>query len=83
MLYYQSREYTYRFGKQHKTINTFEWLRDNIPNIKDNGLTPFPLVVPDKYKTKDTVESYRNYYMNEKKENIKYTKRRAPKWLKL
>ena len=83
MLYYQNREYIYRFNKQHKTNNTSEWLRDNIPNIIDIGLTPFPLLVPDKYKTENIVESYRNYYMNEKYKNDKYTRRRLPKWLKL
>lgn len=81
MLYYQTREYTVRYGKRHKTELVHEWLRDNKPLIKDIGLTPFPLIMPDKYKTNDTVESYRNYYLGEKKHILNYTKRRKPIWM--
>lgn len=81
MLYFQQREYTYRFSKQHKVTHTYEWLRVNIPQMDDKGLTPFPLMMPDKYKSGDIIESYRKFYMNEKKDMLKYTKRRKPKWL--
>lgn len=82
-MYYQQREYTYRFNKEHKTIPTMEWLRDNIPNnMPEIGLTSFPLNMPDKYITSDIITSYRNYYMNEKAPILKYTRRQSPTWMK-
>lgn len=80
--YYQRKEYTRRFGKQHKTTQAFEWLRDNSPyNMRDIGLTEFPQVLPDKYKSDDVVNSYRNFYIGEKSNVLNYTNRRKPTWL--
>jgi len=73
-------EYSFRYNKVHKTedilINTFP------PRcIPDIGLTPFALAMPDEYKSDDAVKSYRDYYINEKKHLLTYTKRTPPQWL--
>jgi hypothetical protein len=40
------------------------------------------LCMPDKYKTNDPIESYRNYYIGEKSHLFKWTKREKPEWIK-
>jgi hypothetical protein len=46
------------------------------------GLTPFALAMPDKYKCDDPVTAYRNYYMSEEKQRIATwkKKREKPDW---
>ena len=43
-------EFTKRYGKHHKTQNILEWLRDNEPNIPDNGFKEPPQCMPEEYK---------------------------------
>lgn len=46
------------------------------------GLTPFALAMPDECKNPlDPVESYRNYYLREKKNILQYTRRDPPDWI--
>ena len=59
-------EFTKRYGKLHKTQNVLEWLRDNKPNITDNGFTPPPQCMPDIYKKADTIEAYKDFYIKDK-----------------
>ena len=82
-------EWRYRYGhpenKFHKSYLISLILRENIPSddkFEDKGLTPFALAMPDKYKTTDPVESYRNYYMSEEKQKIAtWNKgREKPEW---
>jgi len=86
------QEWKYRYGhpetKMHKSYLVAQILRENIPiDIKfdETGLTPFALAMPDKYKTVDAVESYRNYYMSEEKQKIASwkKKREKPEWYKV
>lgn len=76
-------EYTYRFGKVHKTQTILEWLLKNFPNINTYGLTEPPQCMPDEYKKPGlTVEAYRNYYRFKKQTiQFKYTKRKEPSWI--
>jgi hypothetical protein len=59
-------EFTKRYGKRHKTQDVLEWLRDNKPNIVNNGFTPPPQCMPDIYKKADTIEAYKNFYIKDK-----------------
>lgn len=44
--------------------------------------TPFKLCMPEEYKDEhDPVQSYRDYYVNEKADLLKYTKRAVPFWI--
>ena len=79
-------EWKYRYGhpetKTHKSYLISLILRENIPSdekFEEIGLTPFALAMPEKYKTNDAVESYKNYYMSEEKQKIASWKKRREK----
>ena len=75
------KEYTYRYGKRHKTQDVLEWCVINIPDLPEKGnLTPFALAMPDEYKTNCPVESYRNYYNGAKKDLGQWKNREIPFW---
>jgi len=74
------KEYTYRYEKRHKSQEVIEWCVTNKVKICDKGLTEPPKAMPDEYKVKDVVESYRNYYMGAKKSFATWKKRDSPIW---
>lgn len=74
------KEYTYRYEKIHKTTLTYNWLLENKPNLPNKGLTKFATAMPEEYITEDPVQSYRNFYLGEKKHFSKYKKRNFPEW---
>ena len=61
-------------------LNTsnYKWLK-NIPNIPAGTLTEWPQAMPDTYKNKNVVEAYRQYYMGEKRNIVKW-KNNIPEW---
>lgn len=65
-----AKEYEFRYGKVHKSyVKVIDNAHNNSsgrPIFPNEGLTPFALAMPDKYKTGDSVLSYRNYYVGEK-----------------
>lgn len=74
-------EYTHRYGKRHKSQDVIEWAMVHKPNLRFNGsLTPFALAMPDEYKVKDVVQSYRNYYMGDKRDFCVWKDRETPHW---
>lgn len=76
-------EYTYRYGKRHKTQDVIEWALVHKPKIKSNNdITPFALAMPDECKIGDAVESYRTYYMVEKRSIANWKNRETPEWFK-
>ena len=75
-------EYTYRFGKTHKTSVLLPYLSELPRNIKVSKMTTIPQAMPDYCRKLDPIEGYRNYYNLEKQKLIKYTKREIPSWLK-
>jgi hypothetical protein len=83
------REWKYRYGhpesKEHKAYQMAIILKANMPSddkFEDEGLTPFAQAMPEKYKSNDAVESYRNYYMSPEKQVIATWKknREKPEW---
>jgi hypothetical protein len=74
------KEYTYRYGKRHKSQDVIEWCLINKPQIKDIGFTTPPKAMPDEYKVIDVIESYRNYYVGAKKDFAKWKNRDIPEW---
>jgi len=77
-------EYTYRYGKKHKSQTILEWCMINIPNIRSNGdITPFALAMPNEYKVNCPVESYRNYYRGAKSGFATWKNREVPEWYEL
>jgi len=77
-----SKEYTYRYKKHHKSTDVIHWCLDNLPDIKDIGFTPPPLAMPEQYKVDDYVQSYRNYYIGDKKRFATWKNRDVPSWFK-
>ena len=74
------KEYTYRYGKRHKSQDVIEWCLCNKPMIVDLGFTTPPMAMPDEYKVMDVVESYRNYYIGAKKDFCVWKNRDVPEW---
>jgi hypothetical protein len=76
------KEYTYSYGKRHKSQDVIEWCLVNKPNIKDIGFTEPAKAMPDEYKVKSVVQSYRNYYMGAKSGFAVWKNREKPSWFK-
>ena len=76
------KEYTYRYGKRHKSQDVIEWCLDKKPNIVDKGFTEPPKAMPDEYKVDSVVESYRNYYKGAKSGFAVWRNREVPEWYK-
>ena len=76
------KEYTYRYGKRHKSQDVIEWCITNKPNICDKGVTEPAKAMPEEYKVKDVVQSYRNYYVGAKSGFANWKNREIPQWFK-
>jgi len=78
-----SKEYSHRYNKRHKSQDIIEWCYDTLPSLRTNGdITPFALAMPDECKIGDAVESYRVYYMTEKRSLGSWKMRSQPQWFK-
>jgi hypothetical protein len=76
------KEYTYRYGRVHKCVGLTQLLRYPPDNIPVGYLTQVTPTMPEQYIVKgNSVESYRNYYREAKKDLHKWTKRTPPTWL--
>lgn len=78
-----SREYTYRYGREHASLRVIEWCHTNETRLllEDLSMTPFPLAMPDQYRIPgDAVGSYRAYYLAEKASIATWTRRNPPTW---
>ena len=74
-------EYTYRYGKRHKSQDIIEWCMVHQPKIRSNGrITTFALAMPDECKIGNPVDSYRQYYMTEKRGFATWKNREIPNW---
>ena len=77
------KEYTYRYGKRHKSQDVIEWCVTNKPNICDKEFTEPARAMPNEYKVDSVVESYRNYYIGEKSKIAVWKNREIPEWFKM
>ena len=78
------KEWLYRYNHPKDKIHAsyYKFLDGYIePNLSDIGMTSFALAMPDKYKNKCAVQSYRNYYIGDKQHLLKYKRREFPEWL--
>jgi len=76
-------EYTFRYGKIHKSKEVIIWCKNNMNKIKfkGQGKTHFILCFDEKYKVGNAIESYRAYYKQAKVKVAEWNKtRKAPKW---
>jgi len=75
-------EYTYRYGKLHKTDEKLRTALAFHPvNVNKGDMTEVALAMPDYCKMKDSVSSYRNYYIKEKKNILSWKGREKPYWV--
>jgi hypothetical protein len=74
------KEYTYRYGKRHKSQDVIEWCLVNKVKICDKGFTEPAKAMPEYFKVTDVVDSYRNYYIGAKSGFAHWTNRDVPYW---
>lgn len=81
------REYTERYGKEHKSHDVHRWLARVVPPTFEGSspivtdTTPFAIAMPDDCKVAgDAVQSYRNYYIKNKSYMAKWAHGKKPTW---
>jgi len=74
------REYTKRYGKNHKSYETYVTCRNNADFIPVGELTEFAQAMPEEYKNPDAVTAYRTYYIKDKKEFSTWKLGNVPTW---
>ena len=79
-------EYTFRYGKNHKSESYLDELTINKPNIQDIGFTVPPQAMPETYKIEtdnidDVIEAYHQYYFYEKNHIFSLKKISKPEWI--
>jgi hypothetical protein len=76
-------EYTYRYGKIHGSGKASITLIRPPKNIKHGGLTSLPQAMPDYCKVVgNSIQAYKNYYINEKYYFANWKNRETPEWFK-
>jgi hypothetical protein len=76
-------EYTHRYGKVHKTDTLLRTKLSELPTfMRAKVLTEVPQAMPDYCKMPRAIDAYRNYYIKEKVNFAKWTKRMTPEWFK-
>lgn len=74
-------EYTYRYGKRHKTDLMLSGVLKSAPiSISTHSFTQPAQAMPEKYRCSDSIQAYRQYYINEKRSFAKWSKRNVPDW---
>ena len=77
------KEYTYRYTKVHKVerIGLLDILSKTPKNIPIKGWLSDPTpAMPDEYKVDTVIQSYRNYYIGNKKSFAAWKNRDTPSW---
>ncbi len=74
-------EYTYRYGKRHKTQDHLEWLACHIPPLPNVPRTQFRMAMPDEFKCEDPILAYHAYYLIAKERMLIFTKRPPPPFI--
>jgi len=82
------KEYTFRYGKIHKSCREYCGVLKDVPkNIPRGPMTEHYLAMPAKCIVRvngkiDVIESYRNYYNTEKRHLASWKHRSVPYWYK-
>jgi len=74
------KEYTFRYGKIHKSEEVANWHLNHLPLIQDIGITERPKCMDEIYKRDSVIESYREYYRLGKSHLHSWKKRDKPEW---
>jgi len=74
-------EYTYRYGRTHKTERTVLPILLALPIPAPAGpRTPFAQAMPEEYQSEDPVASYRAYYRGAKADIARWSHTKPPSW---
>lgn len=76
------KEYTVRFGKQHKSGDLFQALSDFAPRLRDEGLTPFANCTDFKHII-NVHDAYKHALMSKWEKDRyqpRWTKAKRPEW---
>jgi hypothetical protein len=86
MWHYLCKEYWWRYDKVHKSWNTLYNKLSHVPiNIPKGKFTRPPQCMPEYLQRKDTIEAYRDYYIQKKSTFAKWggaanNNRLPPEW---
>ncbi len=83
-LYGLLKQYKLRYNKIHKCQEIFNWILNNRHYLVFDyiGLTNFVKCMPEKYKEKSAIKSYKNYYLGEKLKFAKWKLKNKPCFVK-
>ena len=76
-------EYTHRYGRVHASERLYDSLYSAPKNIPvSNKFTEPTPAMPDEYKVDgDSIQSYKNYYIGDKKRMFSWKNRQTPTWI--
>lgn len=75
------REYTYRYGRIHKSSELLDALAKLPRNISIGNFTQPTPAMPEQYIQSDSIQAYRDYYRGEKTRMHNWKNREKPQWL--
>lgn len=76
------KEYTFRYGKTHKTEGYIRELANVRPPLDKTGMTQPPQAMPNEYKVANqVVTAYRNYYVHGKSHLHAWKDREVPSFV--
>lgn len=74
-------EYTYRYSKKHSAERMREVFSQVPKNLPNKGWLSDPTpAMPDEYKVSNAIQSYRNFYIAEKRSFATWKNRTVPDW---
>jgi hypothetical protein len=75
-------EYTHRYGKTHACARLELELAKTPTNIPRKNFTEPTPAMPDEYKVAgDSIQSYKNYYLGDKRRMFSWKNRSVPSWV--
>jgi hypothetical protein len=78
-----AKQFEIRYTKKHKSSEILDWIDKNKPLLSWFSETKFttpPFIMPDKYKSNNIVESYRDFYKGEKVKFASWKYTTTPGW---
>jgi len=79
LAYALGEEYTYRYGKKHRSI----YMMEDMPSptgVKEGPFTDPPVCTHEDFKHMEVVSAYRAYYIRDKRDFCVWTGRSVPEW---
>lgn len=72
--------YRWQWKHNHKSYDLIQELAKDLSILPDEPMTPFAQAMPDRYKSNDAVQSYRQYYIYEKADIATWKYTQKPHW---